>query len=72
MGFGFGYGKVILFGEHFVVYGLPAIVSAIGSKTTATVKRIKTSGVHLIDNRPEISGYKIKKQKEQVKSIENI
>jgi mevalonate kinase len=72
MGFGFGYGKVILFGEHFVVYGLPAIVSAIGSKTTATVKSIKTSGVHLIDNRPEISGYKRKKQKEQVKSIENI
>jgi mevalonate kinase len=24
-----GYGKVILFGEHFVVYGLPGIASGI-------------------------------------------
>ena len=29
MGKGSGYGKVILFGEHFVVHGAPGIVSAI-------------------------------------------
>ncbi|MEK6941587.1 MAG: mevalonate kinase, partial [archaeon] len=28
-----GYGKLILFGEHFVVYGLPGIASAIGLYT---------------------------------------
>lgn len=72
MGSGFGYGKVILFGEHFVVYGLPAIASAIGSKTTASVRRMDKPGLNLIDNRSEIPGYKVKKKKEQDKSIDNI
>jgi hypothetical protein len=35
---GSGYGKVILFGEHFVVHGVPGIVSAIDSTTDAEVK----------------------------------
>ncbi|WP_455277718.1 mevalonate kinase [[Eubacterium] cellulosolvens] len=72
MGSGFGYGKVILFGEHFVVYGLPAIASAIGSKTTASVRRMDKPGLNLIDNRSEIPGYKVKKKKEQDKSMDNI
>ena len=69
---GNGYGKVILFGEHFVVYGLPAIASAIGSKTTAFVRRTETPGFHLIDDRLEIPGYKAEKKEEQKKSIDNI
>ena len=39
MGKGSGYGKVILFGEHFVVHGVPGIVSAIDSSTDAEVKK---------------------------------
>ena len=33
-----GYGKTILFGEHFVVYGLPAIAAALSDHTTAVVE----------------------------------
>ena len=39
MGKGSGFGKVILFGEHFVVHGVPGIVSAIYSTANAEVKR---------------------------------
>lgn len=35
---GIGYGKTILFGEHFVVHNIPAIASALDLKTTATLK----------------------------------
>lgn len=72
MGSGIGYGKTILFGEHFVVYGLPAIASAITSKTTAEVKRIEGSGYVLKDNRPETPGYKEKKKGQQADSIKRI
>jgi len=47
---GYGYGKTILFGEHFVVYGLPAIASALGSKTEATVE--DAGEYELVDERP--------------------
>jgi len=40
MGIGSGFGKVILFGEHFVVHGVPGIVSAIDSTVDAEVKKI--------------------------------
>lgn len=32
-----GYGKIILFGEHFVVYGVPAIASALELKVEAEI-----------------------------------
>ncbi len=31
-------GKIILFGEHFVVYGIPALLAAINKRTTVQVK----------------------------------
>ncbi len=40
---GVGYGKAILFGEHFVVYGLPGIAASIELNTTCTYEK-KTSG----------------------------
>ncbi len=39
MGKGSGFGKVILFGEHFVVHGVPGIVSAIDAQTMRKSKR---------------------------------
>jgi len=72
LGTGFGFGKVILFNEHFVVYGLPAIASAIGAKTTALVERTAGSGVELKDERPETPGYKAEKQNQQKESLERM
>jgi mevalonate kinase len=85
MGKGSGYGKVILFNEHFVVYGIPSIASAIDSKTVATVERVppgkvpKPSGREgsmagdgwvMEDDRPANPGYKAEKFPQQKKSIE--
>ena len=72
MGTGSGKGKSILFGEHFVVYGLPALAAGIASETTASVTRKKENGWTLEDNRPEMPGYKKKKVEEQRVSVENI
>ena len=71
-----GYGKVILFNEHFVVYGIPAIASAVDRSTTAKVEACMTScggefipGVYLEDQRPETPGYKESKIDQQRDSI---
>ena len=72
MGTGVGFGKVILFNEHFVVYGLPAIVSAIGRKTTAVVEKGSGSGTEVNDCRPETPGYKAEKLREQQESVQRM
>ncbi|MBU1007878.1 mevalonate kinase [Candidatus Dependentiae bacterium] len=46
---GHGFGKAILFGEHFVVHSLPAIVAALSHTGVVTVERI-TGHHELIDN----------------------
>lgn len=71
MGEGFGYGKVILFNEHFVVYGIPAIASAIGNTTVARVKP-SPSGLVLLDERDATPGYKEEKRRQQQESLQNI
>ncbi|MFX1409990.1 MAG: mevalonate kinase [Promethearchaeota archaeon] len=72
MGSGKGYGKTILFGEHFVVYGLPAIASALGSFTIANIKVLEGKGWKVDDQRPATIGYKKKKYNEAMQSITNI
>ena len=72
MGSGKGYGKTILFGEHFVVYGLPAIASALGSYTIANVKVVHGKGWIVDDQRPATPGYKRKKYSEALQSITNV
>jgi mevalonate kinase len=72
MATGSGKGKAILFGEHFVVYGLPALAAGIASVTTAKITRVRSFGWKLVDNRPAMSGYKEKKYEEQKVSIDNM
>jgi mevalonate kinase len=72
MGTGKGFGKTILFGEHFVVYGLPAIASALGNFTTADIKIVEGSGWSVNDQRPETPGYKEMKYNESIQSITNV
>ena len=69
MGVGRGYGKVILFNEHFVVYGVPSIVSAIDKATIARVERAAGAGWTLDDRRPATPGYKEEKLEQQRDSI---
>jgi mevalonate kinase len=72
MGVGRGFGKTILFGEHFVVYGLPAIASALSSYTTAEIKVVDGKGWEVNDNRPATPGYKEKKNDEAMQAIKNV
>ncbi len=72
MGQGSGKGKTILFGEHFVVYGLPALAAGIAAETMAKVGKIDQVGWTLDDHRPAMPGYKAKKLDEQKVSIDNV
>ncbi len=72
MGRGTGYGKTIVFGEHFVVYGLPAIASAITGSTVAVARRVSGHSYSIEDKRPETPGYKEKKKEQQLDSIKRI
>jgi mevalonate kinase len=71
MGKGSGFGKVILFGEHFVVHGVPGIVSAIDSTTDVEVKK---TGKRLAvkDERKTAKGYSEEKRLQQLESIERM
>lgn len=45
---GFGYAKTILFGEHFVVYGVPAIAAAVDRKTAVWAETNKGRGLEIV------------------------
>ena len=74
-GHGFGFGKTIFFGEHFVVYGLPAIVSALSFKTTAIVENFDTQqkSFELIDFRPKVPTFNPERtRKYRIAIVQNI
>src|SRR3990172_1369236 len=71
MGKGSGYGKVILFGEHFVVHGVPGIVSAIDSTTDSEVKKA-AKGINVRDDRKTAKGYSEEKRLQQLESIDRM
>ena len=66
---GIGFGKAILFNEHFVVYGTPAIVSAIGNYTVARIEPSDKSTVEIVDNRSATPKYKEDKLDQQKDSL---
>jgi mevalonate kinase len=68
-GHGIGFGKAILFNEHFVVYGIPSIVSAIGNYTVAKVEAYDKPGFKLTDKRPATPKYKEDKLNQQTESF---
>ena len=71
-GEGIGFGKAILFNDHFVVYKVPAIVSAIGNYTVAKILQSDKSGWQIEDNRKATLNYKKDKINQQKESINNI
>lgn len=58
------FGKLILFGEHFVVYKVPALVGAVAAYTDCECERLPTPGLKVIDNRPAVPDYKVTKAEE--------
>ena len=71
MGRGSGFGKTILFGEHFVVHGVPGIASAVDSAADAEVKKA-AKGINVTDKRTGAKGYAEKKKLQQLESIERM
>mmetsp|Transcript_22744 Transcript_22744/g.44337 ORF Transcript_22744/g.44337 Transcript_22744/m.44337 type:complete len:330 (-) Transcript_22744:96-1085(-) len=73
-----GYGKLILFGEHFVVYKVPALVAAVKASTSCKVELSTknsesedgpwSTGLIVEDNRPAVPGYKRKKRDEMLEA----
>jgi mevalonate kinase len=71
MGKGSGFGKVILFGEHFVVHGVPGIVSAVDATADAEVTRA-SKGINIKDERKGSKGYAEEKRLQQLESIDRV
>ena len=71
MGKGSGFGKVILFGEHFVVHGIPGIVAAIDSTTDAEVTKAGR-GITMKDERKGSKDYAKEKRTQQIESIQRM
>lgn len=59
------FGKLILMGEHFVVYKVPALVGAVSAYTDCeAVFTENKAGLEVVDNRPAVPNYKVTKKEE--------
>ena len=63
------FGKLILFGEHFVVYKAPAIVAAVAAYTDCEATLSDEPGLTVQDDRPAVPNYKVKKKEEGDEAI---
>lgn len=65
---GKGYAKVILFGEHFVVYGLPGIASSIDKCVQIDAQKVKDSDDVVFDDKVYNEKISLKENPEHIKS----
>ncbi len=72
LGKGIGYGKTILFGEMFAIFGIPVIASALSITADAEVNPTASGGWDIQDERREAKGYKAEKKAMQLESLERI
>jgi mevalonate kinase len=72
LGRGIGYGKTILFGEMFAIFGVPVIASALSMTAEAEVVQTASGGWEIKDKRREAKGYKEEKKGMQIESLERI
>ncbi|KAL3766096.1 hypothetical protein ACHAWO_006124 [Cyclotella atomus] len=63
------FGKLILFGEHFVVYKVPALVGAVSAYTDCELQYLDEPGLEVVDNRPAVPNYKQQKYDEGMEAI---
>lgn len=63
-----GYGKVILFGEHFVVYGLPGIAAGIDKFVEVEIQQVKDSTDVIFDDKIFKEKVSLKEQPDNIKS----
>ncbi|MHA1558930.1 MAG: mevalonate kinase [Alphaproteobacteria bacterium] len=56
LNYGVGFGKTILFGEHFVVLGLPGIVGALNHTGEVVVEPSSSKEYEFTDNSPKFPG----------------
>jgi mevalonate kinase len=72
LGKGIGYGKTILFGEMFAIFGIPVIASALSMTAEAELVQAGSGGWQIRDERREAKGYIEEKKAMQVESLERI
>ncbi len=72
MGTGIGYGKTILFGEMFAIFGIPVVASALSLTAEAEVVPVLSGGWQIRDDRREAKGYKEEKKAMQLESLQRI
>ncbi len=70
--FGWGFGKTILLGEHFVVHGYPALVASLELTTIASVQFNNYGDLVLIDHRPKTPDFKSTKELDYYTMLEKI
>jgi mevalonate kinase len=70
MGTGKGFGKTILIGDQFVLWEIPAVLSAIPFETFCKVERLQSGDRWTLeDKRIEVPGYKKAKEEDSIASF---